>query len=245
MGYRETARLPLIGAKGNNSGLYFDLYSAAAKKLNMKLKIIREPKKRILKQIAEGSIDFYPGFTFNTKRTLNVFFLKNGLDGSEVAMTLDTQEDINSFEELKKLRILTALGGPRSEILSKFSNIHTRSIPSLSIKKAIELIRLKRHDVYIYNRNSVEYYIAQNKIKDIKLHHNCCGGDKPMYLGFSKKSSYVNEILNPNYDKNKKTTLANLPTILTKESLAFKLEQTLEQMKKSGEIRKIFNKYYK
>jgi len=246
MGYRETGRLPLIGKDGDNSGLYFDLFSSAAQKLNVNFKIYRYPKKRVLKYIEEGKIDFYPGFTFTPRRAQFAYYIKNGLlDGGDIGVSLHSLESITNLEQLKNKRVLLALGGPMVDLLAHIDGVILNKVASLSIEKAIRLLRLKRHDIYLYNRKSIEYYLKVNNIKDIKLHLKCCGGNKPMYLGFSRKSINFKESKNPNYDSKKAIFINNTPTIINKESLAYRLGLTLKQMRKSGEIQKIIDKYYK
>jgi len=246
MGYRETGRLPLIGNSGDNSGIYFDIYSAAAEKMDVNFKIYRYPKKRVLTYIEEGKIDFYPGFTFTPKRTKFVYYIKNGiLDGGDIALSLHSLEEITNLEQLKGKKVLLALGGPMADLLTHIEGIILNKVSNLSIEKVIKLLRLKRHDIYIYNRKTIEYYLKVNNIKDIKLHLNCCGGNKPMYLGFSRKSINFKESKNPNYDSKKAISINNTPNIIHKESLAYKLGLTLKQMRESGEIQKIIDKYYK
>jgi len=74
MGYRTNERAPLIAKAPNNQGLYFDLFSLAAKKVGCQLQVVRKPKKRILKMMRNGEVDFYPGFNFSLKRAKNSFF---------------------------------------------------------------------------------------------------------------------------------------------------------------------------
>lgn len=78
MGYRLNERLPLINAAPNNEGLYKELFSTALEKINCKLVIVREPKRRIIKKLKNGNLDFYPGFTFSKERSNYVFFFENG-----------------------------------------------------------------------------------------------------------------------------------------------------------------------
>jgi len=245
MGYRTSERLPLIGNAPNNSGLYFDLYSAAAKKINVELKIIRLPKKRILNKIKDGLIDFYPGLTFTYKRSQFAYYLENGLKGGDVGISLIDFPLIEKLSQLKGKRVLTALGGPDEYLLSNIKGIKLNKVSQLSLKKAIALLRLKRDEFYVYNVSSIKYYLKINNINDIKLHPNCCGGEKPMYLGFSRNSKHYKEIKNPNFDKNKPISITNLPTLISKESLAYKFYKALHEMKESGEINEIVNKYYK
>lgn len=246
MGYRLTERLPLIGKVGDNSGIYYDLFSSATKKMNVNLKIIRLPKKRIINSLRDGSIDFYPGFIFTEERTAYVYYLKNGLsDGGEVGISLHSLPYITNFKQLENKRVLMAFGGAGKDLVSGVKGVKVKEVSGLTIEKAIKLIELKRHDFYIYNKSSIEYYIKKNNLKNIKIHYACCGGEKPMYLSFSRESSYFREIVNLNFDYKKAISMKNLPNVIDKNSLAYKLSYTLEEMKKSGEIEKILNKYYK
>jgi len=246
MGYRETGRLPLIGDIGDDSGLYFDLFSSAAKKMNVNFKIYRYPKKRVLKYMEEGKIDFYPGFTFTPNRTKVVYFIENGLhDGGDIGLSLHSLEEIKNLRQLSGKKVLLAFGGPMADLISHIDGVILNKVPALSIDKAIKLIRLKRHDIYMYNRKSIEYYLKVHNITDIKLHLNCCGGNRPMYLGFSRASMHFKESINPNFDKTKAISISNTPSIISKDSLAYKLGSTLNQMQKSGEVQKIVDKYYK
>lgn len=245
MGYRTSERLPLIGNSMDNSGLYHDLYSTAAKKINLELKIIRLPKKRILKGIEDGTIDFYPGLTFTYKRSKFVYYLENGLKGGDLGISLLDFPLIEELSQLEGKRVLTALGGPDKYLLSNVKGIKLNAVPQLSIKKAIDLLRLKRDEFYVYNASSIKYYLKINNIKDIKVHPICCGKEKPMYLGFSRKSKHIKELKNPNFNKMEPISIMNLPTLISKDSIAYKFAKILDEMRKSGEIDEIFNKYYK
>ncbi|MDM8551757.1 hypothetical protein QUF72_16870 [Desulfobacterales bacterium HSG2] len=56
MGYRTNKREPLKGERPDNSGLYYDLYTKAAKRIGCKLEVIRKPKRRILNDLKERSM---------------------------------------------------------------------------------------------------------------------------------------------------------------------------------------------
>ena len=70
MGYRTNARLPLIAAAPDNRGVYNKIYATAAQQIGCSLRIVRKPKKRILKDLQDGLIDFYPGFDFTPELSL-------------------------------------------------------------------------------------------------------------------------------------------------------------------------------
>lgn len=246
MGYRESAREPFIGKKGDDSGIYFDLYSAAAKKMNVNFKVIRLPKKRILRDLQAGEkIDFYPGFKFTKERAKYVYYMNNGLVGGwNIGISLYSLPLITNIHQLKGKRIVSALGSPDADILVNVKDIKISLVQGLDLKKTISLLRKKRHDFYIDYSNTIKYYLKTHKINDIKIHPNCCGNEKPMYFGFSRKSKNYKENLNPNYDDKSPLSINNFPTVISKDSLAYKLKDVLKQMKESGETQKIFDKYF-
>jgi len=245
MGYRETAREPFIGKTGNNSGIYFDIYSAAAKKMNIDFKVVRLPKKRVLRAMKEGHIDFYPGFKFTNQRSKYIYYIKNGLLGGwNIGISLHSLPLITNVNQLKGIRVVTALGSPDANLLSKVKGVIVNSVNALDIKKTIALLRKERHQFYIDYHDTIKYYLKTYNIKDIKIHPDCCGKKRPMYFGFSRKSKNFEESTNPNYNNTLPISITNFPTIISKDSLAYKLGVTLNQMKENGEIQEIFDKYF-
>ncbi len=242
MGYRITIRAPLINKAPESSGLYKDLFKEAARRINCRLQIVRNPKMRVLNKMKTGAIDFYPGFNFTIKRSKTIFYIENGLPGGDIGISSPALPEITDLRQLKGKTLLVALGG--ADHLHNTTGVHQGSVPDLSIEKAVKLIKLGRFHFYIYNKSSLEYYLKLNKPGDIKVHHNCCGGIKPMYLGFSRKSKHIKEENNPDYDSTKEVSINNFPTRLAPDCLASRLEKALKQMKESGFTDKLYNKYY-
>ncbi len=186
MGYRTTERLPLIAKAPSNEGLYYDLYSHAAKQIGCQLTVVRSPKKRLLKMLKEGEIDFYPGFVFTPERANYVHFILNGLPGGEVGISLKSMEEVRDKQQLKGLTLIQSLGAP--DFASGVDvNYYTKA--ELSIPEAIELLRKDRGDFYIYPRSTLLYYLKTHNSQDIKAHMDCCGGEQPLYLAFSSSRS--------------------------------------------------------
>lgn len=242
MGYRSSERLPLISREASNSGLYQHLYSLAADKIGCKLKIERGPKKRILKRLNQGTIDFYPGFSFSLKRAENVFYIENGLPGGDIGISLNTMENITDIKQLKGYTLLTALGSVDTD--NKLKGITIHKVREMTIDKAISLINKKRGDFYIYNKSSIEYYINKNKVDNIKIHSHCCGEIEPLYLGFSKKSIHYKQQDNPDIDNLQAINILNNPQVLSKKSIAYKFKQALKELKSSGKTQELYNQYY-
>jgi len=243
MGYRTNAKPPLIAKMPDNQGLYFDIYTAAAEKIGCQLEIIRQPKKRIIKALQGGTIDFYPGFNFTEKREKYTFYINNGLPGGDIGMSVDTLPEVVDLNQLKGKSLLSSLGAP--DFLKGIKGVKVQQASDINMERVIKMLITGRADFYIYNKSTTEYYIKKNKVKNIKLHPNCCGGLKPLYLGFSKKSPHFKESPNANYDANQALSAENYPTIADKSSIAYKLELALKQLKTEGITDQLYNKYFR
>ena len=243
MGYRTNARLPLINEAPDSSGIYLELYQIVTNKLGYQLEVIRLPKKRVILGFQKGEVDFYPGFNFTIERSAYTFYIENGLPGDDIGISRMDFKEITNVEQLKGHTLLGPAGGPN--YVEGIDGVHQYRISELTIDKAILLVtQKKRFDFYIYNRSSIEYYLSQHRIPDIKIHYDCCGGYKPMYLGFSRKSSLIKEIENPDFDPNLDISYHNFPVILSKDCFAYKFMKVLKKMQESGETLAIYNKYH-
>jgi ABC-type amino acid transport substrate-binding protein len=243
MGYRTNERLPLIGESPDNSGLYYDLYKRAAEKINCELEVVRSSKKRVIEELQEGVIDFYPGFNFDLQRAEFTYYLENGLPGGDVGISRLDLPEVTDLNQLKGKTLLVALGV--SDITHGVEGINIHEVAELEMDRAIQMIQNNRGDFYIYNKDTVDYYMMKENISDLKVHPNCCGGIVPLYLGFSRKSSKIKEIPNPNYDATKEVSIENFPVTISPDCLAYKFAQALKEMKENGELQTIYDKYYK
>ena len=241
MGYRLNERLPLIEAYPSNRGLYYELYSRAAAKIGCTLKVVRQPKKRLLKKLHTGEIDFYPGFTFNDERAEYVFYFANGLEHSYGLLSRANEANIYAISELKGRVLLVAQGGPTHDAEKFGATI--RYVENLSLPAAAKILEKQQADFYIYNAPSIDYFLKYHPSKALKK-HPCCGDKLPMYLGFSKHSQFYSSIKNQNFDTTQPRSPDNYPVVLSEDSVAFKLQQTIATMAKQGEIATLYQQYY-
>lgn len=244
MGYREDVKEPLIAAAPDNSGMYYDLFSSAVKKINCKLKIVRKSKKRILTDLKQGKIDFYPGFNFDKKRAEYVYYIKNGIPGGDIGLSLKSLPEITNLRQLKGKVLLRALGGPEYLGL-KESGVQILDVNGLETGKAVKMLRHGHGDFYLYNYSSIEYYLKTYPCDDLKIHYHAYGGRKPFHLGFSKFSPKFKEEKNPAFDPSQPVSIANSPVVMTNDCAAYKLQQALQKMTENKEIQKLYDKYFK
>lgn len=241
MGYRTNAREPLINKSPDNNGLYYSLYSAAAQRLGCKLEVVRKPKEEIIEDLKIGKIDFYPGFNFTTKRAGYTYYIENGLPGGDIGISLEELQDITNLTQLKdgNYVLINSAGNPKF-----IEGVREHEVAELGVEEAIKLIQNKVGDFFIYNKSTLLYYLKKSGVKGLKIHPRCCGGVMPLYLGFSMKSVHFKAVQNPGYHPEKPVSKENFPLKAASDCLAYRLSKELEKMKASGEIGRLYLKYY-
>ena len=218
MGYQNKAKLPLINKAPDNSGIYFDIYSLAAQKINCRLKVVRLPKVRTLNNIKMGEIDFYPGMKFSLERSSYAHFIPNGLSTGRMGLSRMDMPNITQREQLTGYSVLMSLGGVN--YLNEIDGVKVHQVLNLGIEKAAQMLILERGDFFATDPFVVENFLKDKEKSNLKKHPDCCGKIKPMHIGFSKKSKFITEIMNPNFRKEKSISIKNYPYILTKSSIA-------------------------
>jgi len=250
MGYKEASKPPLINAKPDHSGVYFDLYSLAAKKIGCELAVIRLPKKRLHNFLANGSIDFYPGSSFSEQRSKYLHYIANGLSTGQYGVTLSDFPQITSFKQIKTLGLtwVMELGSSKLSIANALK-IKALSVASIDIKIASKFLISNRAQFVILDKVLIDnYLISQNiatlKSKGLKIHRLCCGGIRPMYLGFSKASVHLKLQVSQVYNSEKPLSFLNVPRTLAKGNVAYQFQEALLQMHDSGESSAIYRRYF-
>lgn len=241
MGYRTNERPPLIETAPNNNGLYLDLYSKAAEQIGCTLKIVRAPKKRILQNLREGTIDFYPGFNYTDKRAEYVYYIENGLPGGDIGISHKGLPEITDLKQLHGHSIVMPIGSPN--FVKDIQGIKLIEKSELTTEKAVNLINKERVDFYIYNRDTLLYHLKTHKPKNIKVHFECCGGEKPLYLGFSMRSRHFNATSNPSYNPDIPQSADNSP-IEVSDGVAKRFKEALHDMKSSHTTKAVYSFYY-
>ncbi|MCP3922756.1 MAG: amino acid ABC transporter substrate-binding protein [Desulfobacterales bacterium] len=251
MTYKDGDKKPLIQKEPDNSGAYLDLFTEAAKMIGYKIIVKRLPKKRLHDYLKKGKLDFYPGASFSKKRAKYLYYIENGFNSGEYGITAKNIPEITNVNQLKKLKLtwLLELGSSKIELANRLK-LEIYKINFANIEKMQMFVSKRtRSFFYIADKELVDYYLKKTDYKSfeeagLKVHKNCLGGDKPMYMAFSRKSSLYKEKINPNYKKNKPISISNFPEVIDKNCIAYKLGQALKKMKKSGRTQKIYDKYF-
>lgn len=241
MGYRLNERLPLIEAYPSNRGLYFELYAGAAQKIGCTLRVVREPKKRLLRKLQTGEIDFYPGFTFSQERANYAYYFENGLTHRYGMISRNDEADVYQISELKNRVMLVAQGGPTHQ--AERYGVIIRYVENLSLAKAAKIIEKRQADFYVYNAPSIDYFLKYHPTKTLKK-HPCCGDTLPMYLGFSKQSTHYQSKANLLFKPGEAISPTNYPESLEEQSVAYKLRNAIATMLEEGEITALYKRYY-
>ncbi|SFN06629.1 hypothetical protein SAMN05660284_00459 [Formivibrio citricus] len=248
MAYPAREKEPLIAEAPDNSGLYQDLFSRAAQKIGMQLKIVRLPKRRIFHEMQDGKVDFYPG-SFAEDRVAVMSWVENGIMTREVCLTRPEVPPLNGLESAPPLRVIVELGASKSEISRRFPSLKPVELgPMIDIPQAVRFLNGNWGDLFFIERGPFFYYLKKNKQPSaeaigVRLHENCLGPAYPMHIGFSRHSRHYAEEPNPRYNPNAPLSPHNLPTRILPSSTAGKLAHVLQQMKSSGETRRLIGRY--
>ncbi len=250
MTYKDGDKLPLIAKNPDNSGAYLELFTGAAKKIGCRLEVIRSSKKRLHKQLQEGKLDFYPGASFSKKRSKYLYYIENGFDTGEYGITSSDIPFIDNYQKIKDLELtwILELGSSKTELANELK-IPTHDVRSVTIDLLEKFISKGRNVFYIGDKEVVDYYLKSKGIKSfkeagLKVHKECCGGEQPMYMGFSRFSPHFKENPNPDFNKAEKISPTNFPMIIDPACTAYKLGKALQEMKETGETEKIYAKYF-
>lgn len=251
MVFKEGEKEPLIKAMPNNEGVYKDVFSEAAKRIGCQLQISRLPKRRLLRMLERGEIDFYPGSSFSDKRSMYLYYIPNGLLTAEYGITNKGMPELKSYADLKKYSITWLLEFESSKIekAEKFGvKISERTYLNLSYVSKYIVRSKERNYFYVADKEIVDYFPRNIGMSldefGLKVHRKCCEGTKPMYMGFSKKSGHYEEIKNDNYDQLRPLSPENYPTSLRPDSIANKLGEALADMKEEGIIEEMYDKWF-
>ena len=230
MGYQKKAKPPLINKAPDNSGIYLDLYAQAAQELNCDLKIVRLPKMRVLKEMKQGWIDFYPGMKFTDERSIYAYFIPNGLTTGRVGLSRASMPLITHKKNLSGHSVLIALGG--INYVSDVHSVKVHQVLSLDIEKAAKMLVLERGDFFATDPFVIDSFLKNTHEPIFKKHTDCCGGIKPMHIGFSKKSIYIKEQSNPHYNQDLPLSISNYPTLIVKGSIAYRFGEVVRELAK-------------
>lgn len=250
MGYKEGSKPPYIGGKDDNSGAYQELFSLAAQKIGYKLHIIRLPKKRIYLQLSEGKIDFYPSSGFSQDREEYLYWFPNGFMSKQALLSTKTDQEISDFSQAKGT-LLAPLGSSAESYAIANSAINVQKMGVLPIDNAILALQLGRGNFYIYDIDTLDYYLKRNKLTSfeqisLKLHPNAIEKEyASLQSAFSIHSKHFSARPNPDYNTSIEASFYNQKRLPSKDSIAYALQQTLKALQESGETNKIYNKYFK
>ena len=234
MGYRTNEKLPFIAEDPDSSGIFKELYEEAANRLGFRLEIVRLPKNRIILGLDEGSIDFYPLYTYSNERSAYVYFAPNGLEVSYSVLSKDDFPNIKTGTDLYGYVGLVSLGSPTYLTGFDTSRIDESWITEMDIAKAVDMILMGRGDFYIYESEPLIFYIQKHEVTGVRLQPIVVNVESTAYIGLSKKSPYYQEEVNTDFDPLKLVSPENSPVRLVPGSIFYRLLQVLEEMDREG-----------
>lgn len=246
MGYRTNAKPPFISAAPDHSGLYQDLYTEAAERINCRLKIERYPKARVLYLMRTGEVDFYPGLSFSEKRSEYLAFLPNGLKDGYIGLTRKYEKDIHSLQDVADRKLVMVVSFGSYDLNAEQFGINVRRPYDFNLARLVDLILVGQADFHAYNLLAVKYFLQMNpeKSEQLKVHEHCCAEPRSMFFSFSKNSDKISVSDNPDYQPDQPFSATNNPVRVKPESIAWQLFLALESMREDGRFQQILDRYF-
>ena len=248
MAYPERQKDPFIAEMPDNTGIYKEVFTRAAGRLGLELRIVRLPKKRLFQEMRQGRVDFYPGsFAQNRSEVMN--WIESGLTTKFICLTRRDVPPIDNLSEAPKLRLIHEIGDSRSVADALHPNITPVELgPRIDMPQAIRLLKGGRGDLFLIDKLSYRDFMQKNHyasgdLPGLRYHENCIGREQPILLGFSRFSKLYGEEANPAFDATHPVAPANLPTIISAGSVAGRLGAVLKSMREHGEIQRIVDQY--
>ncbi len=254
MVYKDSGNIPYMQKAPDNSGLYFDLISRAAEKIDYKIEVIRLPKIRTYRLLELGKVDIYASGEFRDYRSEFLFYFTNGLHREEIFYGLTTSEipELMSISDINKydLTWVFELGNSWPLQAKKFNVKYNMRTDGHQIDKAINLLKAGRPLFFKFTNVEINGYLKSQNIESleeigIKVHKHCCDSNKaPLYTAFSRFSKHYKEQSNPDFTIDKKLGVNNFPVELVPGSIPDKLKSALLEMIESGEVELLIKKYF-
>lgn len=245
MVYRPEARPPLMAEAPDNSGLYQTLYERVARQIGCQLRIERLPKLRAIRALQQGDADFYPGADFDLERDAYLLFIDNGLPAGDVGLSRRELPPVHRLDDLAGRRVLIAAGQPdRLQGMSPAARAAVTEVRmvSASLEAAAEMLVRQRGDFFIYVQQSVDLLLSSRPgLRDtLRVHPDCCGGQRPYHLGFAKASRHVRLEANPAHDSARPLSADNQRERTSADSTAGRFAQALERLIRQGEVQRLY-----
>ena len=188
MGYRTNERRPYID-DDNDEGIYKTLYSRACQRIGCTLKVVRLPKKRVLQALAQGEVDFYPGYTYNVGARPIALFLPNGLRERHVVITRASHPAVVSYVDLGNGVELRNLGnGPDSPAVA--SAHQGTASAGIGCGTRLPPDQRRQGDFYIYDELTLRFYWERLRPTGLTLHPSLEPW-QAMHMGFSNTPAFT------------------------------------------------------
>lgn len=239
MGYRTTAKLPYIEAAPSNAGLYYDLYSEAARRAGLKLEVVRVPKVRVEENLRRGTIDFYPGYSYTDQRAEFAYWIRNGMIQRDIVVGREYHHDKLIAGDTSDLIQGLSLGNPL-----KLEGFKVLEIAEFDLDRAFQMLASKRIDVYVAEESAIKYYIKSNGITDLELFDQYIDEMYYSHAGFSVQSPLFMVEPNPQFDPQTAQSPTNFPIALLSDSPAKRFNDALQKMNEDGTTQALLEEYF-
>lgn len=250
--YKDIGKPPYIEEAPDNSGLYYDLMSLAARKIGFKIEVLRLPKKRSYLLLQSGKADLYASAEFREYRSEFLLYFPNGLYRKERFYGV-TKGDIPKIESLSdintyKLKWVVEMGSSYSHMADSLG-INYLETSDTRIEKIVQFLQLGRPFFFHVIIEDVETYLEENNLSSldelgIRVHRiKALDKQAQLYTCFSRFSPHYKEEPNPDYDTSRPISAENFPTRAVPGSVVDQFRNALQELIDMGKIEQMIRDY--
>ncbi|MCG6306327.1 hypothetical protein K6U21_19515 [Vibrio vulnificus] len=139
---------------------------------------------------------------------------------------------------------LVALGNPDYLVGRDTSKMNQFTVSELDVGRAMTFLRRGRADFYVYEEDTLRYYLKTEGLNDMMIHPQFVDRSSPSWAGFSRNSALFQGQENPAYDPNLPLAWNNMPMELVPGSVIDEFRQALHQMEMEGWTQALYRKYF-
>lgn len=203
-----------IISENNFSGIYFDIITEAANKLDISLRFIGMPFKQALQRMKRGEVDIMVGPNKTPEREKYMFFSETELPAEKkIFLVNPNAAPVLEFNDLKDRILIEGRGREYTTEIPDYDNIKKVSITDY--QTAIKMLTESNLYVLVIPQKEGETLLEENDVDLITSPLTISG--RPSFVAFSKKSRY--------------------------EDIWPRIEHTLKEMNQDGSLVDIYNSY--
>ena len=191
---KDWAPFDIVNKENQYSGINKDFFDLIEIKSGLKFQYKPDTWSNVLEKFKRKEVDILPSMTISEDRKKYTLFTNSYFNYENYAFIHTDHTDINTLEELSKLKISIVKGYEIINTLkSKYPNIQIVEVDD--IKEGLDKVLTKKVDAYIDGYIATNYYIETNMLSSIKLGTSINLNLNKLHFGIIKEKPILASII--------------------------------------------------